>query len=98
MKPESAAVAEKREARRRIERAVRFVSADFETFAKLVGLPEERVRQTLYNMRRAHVVAHVGWARSPTNPRAKRRIYGPAESVPSSPTAALASTLCHAWR
>ena len=86
------------EARQRLEQAVRFVSADFEALARFTGLPVEQVRRTLYNMRRSHVVAHAGSVRSPTNPRSTRRIYGPCDGSPGSPTAALASTLCHAWR
>ena len=86
------------EARRRLQRAIGFISADFETLASATGLPVEQVRQTLYNMRRSRVAERHGAVRSPVNPRSTRLIYGPASAPGENPAAALASTLCSAWR
>lgn len=85
------------EARQRMEQALRFISADFETLASATGLPVEMVRRTLYNMRRAGVVARHGRVRSPANPRAHRLVYGPPDPADDG-CAHLASTLCQAWR
>ena len=85
------------EARHRIEQSLRFISADFEAMATATGLSVEQVRRTLYNMRRAGVIARIGRVRSPTNPRARRLIYGPAEPDDDGCTR-LAATICQAWR
>lgn len=85
------------EARLRLEQALRFISADFATIAHATGLPAEQVRRTLYNMRRSGEVGRHGRVRSPSNPRASRLVYGPAEPADDG-CARLASTLCQAWR
>lgn len=85
-------------ARRRLQQALGFVSADFETLAHATGLPADLVRQTLYNMRRSRVAERRGAVRSPANPRSMRLIYGPASAPAEDPGAALASTLCNVWR
>ena len=85
------------EARLRLEQALRFISADFETMAMATGLPVEQVRRTLYNMRRSGVVGRQGRVRSPTSPRASRLVYGPPDAADDG-CMRLAATICQAWR
>jgi len=85
------------EARRRLQRAIGFMTADFETLAHATGLPVDQVRQTLYSMRRSAVVERHGVVRSPAM-RRPRVLYGPASAPGEDPAATLASTLCNAWR
>lgn len=85
------------EARQRLQQAIAFITADFETLAAATGLPVDLVRQTLYNMRRSRVAERHGTVRSPARRRA-RVLYGPASAEIDHPGATLASTLCSAWR
>lgn len=85
------------EARQRLQHALSFITADFETLAVATGLPADLVRQTLYNMRRSRVAERHGTVRSPSR-RRSRVLYGPAGDPVDHPGATLASTLCSAWR
>ena len=87
------------DARKRLEKALSFASADFARLADVTGLPVHTVRRTLNNMRTSRHVAPVGLVASPAR-RSRRALYGLCAADAGQPSAGrvLADVLGQGWR